>query len=127
VLLRVSGSATKTRVDLTALIGDESTDCGVDHGADLRQFALAIVRGGTPEDGLADRRSVLADNLGADAVVDAAAVAAFFNAFDRVADATGTDPDPPTMDLIGQWLPDLATQRSRSDDEDRPTPGPGAV
>jgi alkylhydroperoxidase family enzyme len=105
----VSGSASKTRVDLEALVADETSDCGVVGGAALREFALAVVRDSTRE-ALSDLRQVLVRDLGAEAAVEAAAVAAFFNAIDRVADATGTEPDQPTMDLINQWLPELAAR-----------------
>jgi hypothetical protein len=104
VLLRVSGSATKIRVDLDALVSDQDSDCGVPAGSGLRRFARALVRE-TPGAGLSELRDALISELGIPAAVDAAAVAAFFNGLDRVADATGTDPDEPTMELVGQWLP----------------------
>jgi hypothetical protein len=43
--------------------------------------------------------------MGAEALVDAAAVAAFFNAFDRVADATGTIIDESARDALLHLLP----------------------
>ena len=110
MLLRVSGSATKTRVDLEALLADEESDCGVPGGALLRRFALRVIRGDIP-DRIAPLRLAVAAELGTEATVDAAAVAAFFNAFDRIADATGTNPDEPTMQLLGQWLPGLQPHR----------------
>lgn len=106
MLLRVSGSATKTTVDLEALLADERADCGVPAGRALREFALAVIRERAPEE-VSRSRERLSTEIGPAGAVDAAATTAFFNAFDRVADATGTDPDPPTMELIGQWLPDL--------------------
>jgi hypothetical protein len=63
----------------------------------------------TPE-AVSERRQVLVEDLGVEEAVDAASVAAFFDALDRVADATGTDPDQPTMELVGQWLPDPASE-----------------
>ena len=51
-----------------------------------------MVGGG--DDRLARARAGLSERLGAKGLVDAAAVAGFFNAIDRVADATGIPLDP---------------------------------
>ena len=48
---------------------------------------------------LSKARAALLDTLGSNALVDAAAVVGFFNAIDRVADATGIPLDP---ERVGQ-------------------------
>jgi hypothetical protein len=60
---------------------------GVAHGAVLIRFATAAL--GDCEAELAAARTAVADAMGAAALSDTAAVAALFNAIDRVADATG--------------------------------------
>jgi hypothetical protein len=85
-LLRESSAATGEKYDLRVLTG-AGGDGNIPHGALLVAFADAVLDG---DDGhLAAIRSQIAERLGAVALVDAAAVAATFNAIDRVADATG--------------------------------------
>ena len=61
-------------------------------GALLVDFAEAVIHGDEPQ--LSRARSALRGSLGDAALVDAAAVVGFFNAIDRVADATGIPLDP---------------------------------
>lgn len=84
----------------------------------MRRFARALVRE-APGAGLSELRGAPISELGMPATVDAAAVAAFFNGFDRIADATVTDPDEPTIELVGQWLPDLAARREPTEPMNR--------
>jgi len=67
----------------------------------LAAFAEAVV--GDDGDALARARAALIDAMGTDALVDASAVAAIFNAIDRVADSTGCPIDEdrlaPTADF----------------------------
>ncbi len=60
---------------------------GVAHGAELIRFATAVLGNDASE--LAAARMAIADAMGGAALTDTAAVAALFNAIDRVADATG--------------------------------------
>jgi hypothetical protein len=53
---------------------------------------------GGDDDRLAEARARLSERLGANGLVDAAAVVGFFNAIDRVADATGIPLDPERLD-----------------------------
>jgi hypothetical protein len=85
-LLRESSAATGERYDLSILVG-ATGDGNIPHGALLVAFADAVLDGDDRH--LATIRSQIADRLGAVALVDAAAVAATFNAIDRVADSTG--------------------------------------
>src|SRR5487761_736750 len=81
---------------------------GVPGSAALRRFAAAVARGSGVE---LETARAQAAKMGAEALVDAAAVAAFFNAFDRVADATGTIIDEPARDALAHLMPgvDIAT------------------
>lgn len=69
-------------------MGKAADDGGIRHGRLLVEFAEAVI--GDDDARLQAVRSRLADAAGAEALVDAAAVVALFNAIDRVADATGT-------------------------------------
>lgn len=92
------------RVDLQAVVlGAVGADTGVPVGDRLRRFARATILG-TPHELDAARAELLAE-IGPEAVVDAAAVAAFFNAYDRVADATGTISDGPMRESVARLLP----------------------
>ncbi len=67
----------------------------------LAAFAEAVV--GDDDAALAGAPAALIDAMGTDALVDASAVAAMFNAIDRVADSTGCPIDEdrlePTADF----------------------------
>lgn len=88
-------------MDLNVIIGGAEGDGGIAHGALLATFAESVV--GDDDAALAAARSEVVDALGTDALVDACAVAAMFNAIDRVADSTGVPIDEdrlePTADF----------------------------
>jgi hypothetical protein len=85
-LLRESSKATGENYDLSLLMGG-SGDGNIAHGALLVAFADAVL--GSDDARLAAIRSEICAKMGDAALVDAAAIAATFNAIDRVADATG--------------------------------------
>jgi hypothetical protein len=66
---------------------DAGDDGGVSNGGNLIRFATAVLGNDASE--LAAARMDIADAMGGAALTDTAAVAALFNAIDRVADATG--------------------------------------
>lgn len=70
--------------------GDD--DGGVAHGAALIDFAERVL--GADDAALANARERVVQAVGADGLVDAAAVVGLFNAIDRVADATGIPLEP---------------------------------
>ena len=72
--------------DLRLVMGAAET-IGVQDGVLFTRFAEAVVIGSKEQLGAA--RAALADKLGSAAIVDAAAVAALFNAINRIADAIG--------------------------------------
>lgn len=70
-----------------AVITGKAPGDGIAHGELLVSFAEALLGDDEPE--LARLRASVVGDLGAKAFVDAAAVAALFNAIDRVASSTG--------------------------------------
>ncbi len=87
ILLRASGEETGEAYDLSAIHGDGSDGGGVAAGTELLAFADALLGG---DDAALDRaRASLRQAVGDAGLVDAAGVAATFNAIDRIADATG--------------------------------------
>ena len=69
----------------------------------MRRFARATIVGTAAE--LEASRLRLLQELGPEALVDAAAIVAFFNALDRVADATGTQIDEGMREMVDQLVP----------------------
>ena len=74
------------------VLGAAAEGGGVSHGDRLIEFAEAVLA--DSDEQLLRVRSALRGSLGDAALVDAAAVVGFFNAIDRVADATGIPLDP---------------------------------
>jgi hypothetical protein len=85
-LLRESSKVTGENYDLTVLTGSAG-DGNIRHGALLVSFADAVL--GSDDARLSAIRSEVRAKMGDAALVDAAAIAATFNAIDRVADSTG--------------------------------------
>ena len=85
----MSGEHTNTAYALAGVIDGvtQATTTGVEHDALLDRFASAICRNDQPA--MAAARSELTNTLGASAMIDCASVIAAFNAYPRVADATG--------------------------------------
>ena len=85
--LRVSGEHTGQDYNLQAVMGTPGTDVGVAHSGLMNDFVEALC---ARDVGAIDTaRAALVENLGDAAMVDAAAVIASFNAYPRIADATG--------------------------------------
>jgi hypothetical protein len=90
--LRESERKTGNNIVLERINGAGADDGGVAHGQQLLALAEAMLD--EDEGRLASARARLIAAAGPAAFVDAAAVAALFNAIDRVADATGTPLEP---------------------------------
>jgi len=73
---------------------------GVAHEAELIAFADAALGDG---DSLAAARSALVGRAGKEAMIDAAAVVAGFDAITRVADGTGIPLEPPKAEASADW------------------------
>ena len=85
-MLRESSTAKGEKYELGLLMGGEG-DGNIPHGRLLVEFANAVL--GDDDEMLLKIRSEIRTKLGDAAFVDAAAIAATFNAIDRVADSTG--------------------------------------
>ena len=94
--LRASGQKTGDDYDLAAAIGRTDGDGGVRGGRVLLNFADAIM--GDDSDQLAAARRSCSAAFGDAGMIDAAAIAAQFDALDRVADATGMYLDDAVLD-----------------------------
>lgn len=91
----MSSQHTGDTFDLKAITGGTAAgETGIPNGAALIEFAEALL--GTDDQRLARARAEIVRTMGEGALVDAAGVAGFFNAIDRVADATGTPLDEQT-------------------------------
>ena len=89
-MLRASIETSGTEFDLNTAMGTARGDGGIASGQNLTDFAEAITLQDTAR--AAELRQELARDLGVAAMVDAAATAAAFHGFVRVADATGAPP-----------------------------------
>jgi len=85
--LSLSGEHTGDNYVLEAAIGNDAGDGGLPAGGLLNEFAEALCAG--DEQPMAETRQKITAELGAAAMVDAAAVIAAFNGYPRIADATG--------------------------------------
>jgi hypothetical protein len=90
---------------LTTVLGSVAGDGGIPSGELLVEFAEALV--GSDDERLARARAELSERLGAKGLVDAAAVVGFFNAIDRVADATGIPLDPERLEATADFRTQL--------------------
>ncbi|GAB5451680.1 MAG: hypothetical protein Hals2KO_20080 [Halioglobus sp.] len=115
-MLSLSVASSNTDLDLQVINGQG--DGGVALGAELRQFAEALVS--RDEVRLADARKTLLQAAGPEILVDAAAVAANFQRMVRIADATGIPVDGLMDALSGSIQDELGLRRFRSADNSPP-------
>ncbi|MBT3334177.1 MAG: hypothetical protein HOK21_19315 [Rhodospirillaceae bacterium] len=83
----MSGQQTGNDYDLDLVMGGDVADSGLPHGGLMNDFVEAVCARDT--DRTAQARTVIVETLGEAAMVDAAAMIAAFNAYPRMADATG--------------------------------------
>ncbi len=86
-LLRASGKHTGDNYDLSAVLGESGEDSGILHADALIRLAETAI--GYDDAATAAAREAAVERMGEAALVDAVAIAANFNAIDRVADAIG--------------------------------------
>ena len=89
-MLRASIETSGTEFDLHTAMGNARGDGGIRCGQALADFAEAITL--KDADRVAELRQSIAEELGVAAMIDAAATAASFHGFVRVADSTGAPP-----------------------------------
>ena len=105
-MLRASGQANETELDLSAITdGNLVTESGVPHGQLLVSLAEAIV--GRDEETLALLRPKIIEEVGAEQLVDAIAVAGNFQRMVRIADGTGIPLDKFAMQLTADIRAEL--------------------
>lgn len=98
-MLRGSGKHSGTDYDFDGIV-DGAGGSGVAHEAELLAFADAAIG----DDGrLAKARAALVASIGEEAMVDAAAVVAGFDAITRVADGSGIPLEPPKAEATAEW------------------------
>ena len=85
--LRMSGDDTGNNYNLEAVMSGNDADEGLPHGGILNEFLEAIFDRESRR--LKAAQNELIENMGEQALVDAAATIAAFNAYPRMADSTG--------------------------------------
>jgi hypothetical protein len=85
--LRVSGQQTGHKYQLGHIMDGNSIRSGLPNGNVLNAFVESII--GRNEAGISVARATIISELGEQALVDAAATIAAFNAYPRMADSTG--------------------------------------
>lgn len=85
--LRGSAKNAGLEINLRVVLGENPEHCGIDNAPALVAFVEALI--GRDALRLAQARTVLVGEIGADGMIDAAAVAANFQRMVRIADATG--------------------------------------
>jgi hypothetical protein len=90
-------------------------DGGIAHGAVLIAFSEAVIGGDAAE--LSAARGGIIDAMGEAALVDAAAVAAIFDAIDRVADATAIPLEAQKLEQMAAFMSEFAIEGFWSDRE----------
>ncbi len=83
-------------------------DGGIAHGAELIAFSEAVIEG--DDAALRAARGAVMDALGGAALVDAAAVAAIFDAIDRVADATAIPLEAQKLEEMAAFMSEFAIE-----------------
>jgi D-serine deaminase-like pyridoxal phosphate-dependent protein len=105
MLLRASGQATGQAFDLHAVTeGTTTVRSGVTHEETLVALAEAMVS--DDEQALATARTRILEELGPEALVDAAGVASNFERMVRIADSTGI----PLDNFLDEMTVDLRTE-----------------
>lgn len=99
MILRVEDKRTGNSVNMQAVVSDvDLGDAGVKHGSALVKFVNALK---TDWDKLPEARKELRSKIGDEGLVDAAAAAATFEGFNRIADSAGIQLDPVMAEFTG--------------------------
>lgn len=110
MLLRASGAITGNTFDLQVITeGANAAPSRVAHGETLVAFAEAVV--GEDESALAVARQRVLDELGPEALVDAAAIASNFERMVRIADSTGIPLDDVVYERTADERKELHLER----------------
>ena len=93
-------------------MGGGEGDGGVAHGKILVDFAETLL--GDDEAALRTAREAVREQMGAAALVDTAAVAALFNAIDRLADSSGIPLEPEKAAVSADFRAELGINEFES-------------
>ena len=108
MVLRASGQKDGEEFDLNNVIGTGDGDVGVAHGNLLVEFSDAVIADdATAMEGY---RATLIEELGEEALIDAAGTVASFNAVVRVADGTGIPLDEFKQDPAREIMNELGLE-----------------
>ena len=122
MLLRASGEMSGNSVDASVVTNPEAAAAsGIANAPELIAFADAVV--GSDEVAMATARQTLRDRLGAEALVDTAAVASNFQRMVRIADSTGIPLDG-AMDMLSADLREQIGVNAYGSSANTPESGP---
>ena len=109
--LRVSGQQTGNEYDLRSVMEGGQVDAGLPHGNLINDFVEAIFS--RIPSRVAVVRDVLVRAMGEQAMVDAAATIAAFNAYPRMADATGIPLENVKKEVTAEMREELGMETLR--------------
>ena len=109
MLLRGSGEAIGEAFALEGLLGEREGENAVPDCGPLLDYAEAVHAG--EKRAIGRTRGVVSERLGAEAMVDAAAVIAIFTAVVRIADATGITLEAYKADVSAEMRASLGIDR----------------
>ena len=110
--LRANAMAKDADVDVSRVRSDDDADGGIVHGHRLSEFVDAFMS--RDADQLAAARAALADDMGAEGMVEAAAVAGNFQRMVRIADSIGIPIDAARVDMSAGLRQELGLNEFQS-------------
>mgnify|MGYP001287209652 FL=1 len=104
----MSGNHTGTEYDLSLIMDGSVQESGLPYGKILNEFVEAIMDRDKAR--IAAARTTIVETLGKAAMVDAAATIAAFNAYTRMADATGIPLETPKAEATVELRQELGLE-----------------
>ena len=104
----MSGNHTGTEYDLSLIMDGSVQELGLPYGKILNEFIEAIMDRDKAR--IAAARTTILETLGEAAMVDAAATIAAFNAYTRMADATGIPLETPKAEATVELRQELGLE-----------------
>ena len=104
----MSGNHTGNEYDLSLIMDGSVQESGLPHGKILNEFVEAIMDRDKAR--IAATRTTIVETLGKAAMVDAAATIAAFNAYTRMADATGIPLEAPKAEATVELRQELGLE-----------------
>ena len=104
----MSGNHTGTEYDLSLIMDGNVQESGLPHGKILNEFVEAIMDRDKAR--IAAARTTTVETLGKAAMMDAAATISAFNAYTRMADATGIPLETPKAEATVELRQELGLE-----------------